>query len=78
VLETELVRGVATGAFGSADPTRDARLVFALVLDAVYEVVLGRADAMEQAASIWRFCWGGVRGAPPDQPLQPATTEERR
>jgi TetR/AcrR family transcriptional regulator len=61
VFGDELVAGVTEGVITSADPRRDARLTFTLVLDGIHDVVVGRAEPLEQAAYLWRF----VRGGPP-------------
>jgi AcrR family transcriptional regulator len=73
---TVAVSAVSTGAVGSFDPQRQARAVFALVLDGIHEVARGDAEPLDVAAFLWRFCWGGLRGAfdnsmPPDPEEQP-------
>jgi AcrR family transcriptional regulator len=64
VLADELVDAAAHRAVHTPDPRGDARLIFTLVLDRIHEVVLGRADALEEAARLWRLCWSGVRAEP--------------
>ncbi len=64
VLADELVDGATHGAVHTPDPRGDAETIFAVVLDRIHEVVLGRADAPEEAARLWRLCWTGVRGDP--------------
>ena len=53
---------VAAGVADAPDPRRTARTVLALVLDGLFEVVLGRAEPLEEAAFLWRCSWAGVRG----------------
>ena len=62
VLTTEIVRAADAGAITSADPARDAELVFALVLEGIHDVTLGRAEPLDEAAYLWRFCRSGLRG----------------
>ncbi|HSO96318.1 MAG TPA: TetR/AcrR family transcriptional regulator [Acidimicrobiia bacterium] len=62
LLTTEIEAAAASGAASSADPTRDARAVFALLLDGIHEVARGGAQPLEVAAFLWRFCWGGLHG----------------
>jgi AcrR family transcriptional regulator len=62
VLADAFQETVAAGLAEAADPRRTARTVFALVLDGLHEVVLGRAEPLEEAAFLWRCTWGGVRG----------------
>jgi AcrR family transcriptional regulator len=64
VLADELDGGAADATVRTPDPRGDARLIFALVLDRIHAVVLGHADAPEEAARLWRLCWTGVRGDP--------------
>ena len=64
VLADELVGAAVDGTARTPDPRGDARMIFALVLDRIHEVVLGRADALEEAARLWRLCWSGVRADP--------------
>ena len=56
-----------------ADARRVARTMFALVLEAIHDVVLGRAEALTEAEFVWEFCWHGV-GCPPTS----AVSEEER
>jgi AcrR family transcriptional regulator len=69
VLTAEIDAAASTGAARSLDPQRDARAVFALLLDGIHDVARGGAEPLEEAAFLWRFCWGGLRGAfdPPTQ-----------
>jgi AcrR family transcriptional regulator len=47
----------------SADPKRDARTMFAVLLDGIHDVVVGRAtEAHELARYLVRFCTLGVEG----------------
>jgi AcrR family transcriptional regulator len=62
VLVSEIATAAASGAAASPDPERDARAVFALVLDGIHDVTRGVAEPLEEASFIWRFCWGGLRG----------------
>ncbi len=62
VLAAEIDAGVTAGVVASPDPGRDARAVFALVLDGIHDVAVGRAEPLDEAAFLWRFCWGGLRG----------------
>ncbi len=59
VLRDELVAAQHAGAV-TADPERDAQTVFALVLEGVHDVTLGRVAALDQADYLWRFCWSGI------------------
>ncbi len=76
VLAEELAAAAADGAARTPDPRGDAELIFALVLDRIHEVVLGRADATDEAERLWRLCWSGVRGAP--EPARPPRSQEDR
>jgi AcrR family transcriptional regulator len=62
VLGAEIEGAAAAGAVVSPDPQRDARMVFALVLDGIHDVTRGESEPLDQAGSVWRFCWGGLRG----------------
>ena len=66
---TEEVRGaVDAGVAVAPDPRRVARTMFALVLEAIHDVVLGRAEPLAEAQFVWDFCWHGVhrdRSRPP-------------
>ena len=63
VLAAEIAAGVTAGVVTSPDPARAARAIFALVLDGIHDVAVGRAEPLDEAAFLWRFCWGGLRGA---------------
>jgi AcrR family transcriptional regulator len=56
VLATEIARAVDAGLAASREPARDAETIFVLVLEGIHEVGLGRADPLEQASYLWRFC----------------------
>jgi AcrR family transcriptional regulator len=63
LLIDDLTLAMANGEMRPADPERDARTVFNLVLLYIHELVLaGRtADAVDEAAAyVWSFCWGGL------------------
>jgi len=76
VFADELAAGAAEGVVGSDDPRRDARLTFTLVLDGIHDVVVGRAEPLDEAAYLWRFVRSGVRGDPSRSTL--TTSEEDR
>ena len=76
VFADELTAGAAEGIVGSADPRRDARLTFTLVLDGIHDVVVGRAEPLDEAAYLWRFVRSGVRADPPSSTA--ATSGEGR
>ena len=65
LLETELAAGARAGVVASGDHARDALTVFALVLEGIHDVTVEGADPLEEAAYLWRFCSGGLRGAAP-------------
>ncbi len=49
------------GFIGSDDPKRDARTMFAVLLDGIHDVVVGRvSDAHELAGYLVQFCTRGV------------------
>lgn len=60
LLADEVERAALTGAIASRDPRRDARRVFTLILDGIYDVALGRAEPLEEAESLWGFCTQGL------------------
>ena len=70
VLADEVQGAVDAGVATAADARRVARTMFALVLEAIHDVVLGRADALAEADFIWEFCWHGV-GCDPRTPAAP-------
>jgi AcrR family transcriptional regulator len=76
VLAQAVAGTVSAGLASTPDPRRAARTLFALVLDAIHEVVLGRADALEEATFLWPICWSGVRGDAPDR-RAPTPAEDR-
>lgn len=53
----------------SRDSTRDAELVFALVLGGIHDVAIGQVDPLDEAAYLWDFCWPAV-----SRPLDTTTT----
>jgi AcrR family transcriptional regulator len=58
LLAREIASAVAT-----PDPARDAHTVFALVLEGIHEVTLGRVEPIDEATYLWRFCGSALRGA---------------
>jgi AcrR family transcriptional regulator len=76
VLAAEIEHAASTGAVESLDPQREARAVFALVLDGIHDVARGEAEPLDEAAFVWQFCWAGLRGAF-DEPTH-ADPEEQR
>jgi len=60
LLEREIAAATAAGVCASPNPARDADLVFALVLEGIYDVSLGRAEPLDEAAYLWGFCWAGL------------------
>lgn len=58
VLETEIA--AATTALADRDPAREARMVFALVLEGIHDVTLGHVEPLEEADALWAFCWAGL------------------
>ena len=74
VLTDTLERAVSTGVAAAPQPRRAARTIFALVLVAIHEVVLDRAEPLEEADFLWAFCWGGLRRDPSEPPI--ASPEE--
>ncbi|HUV09583.1 MAG TPA: TetR/AcrR family transcriptional regulator [Acidimicrobiia bacterium] len=69
VLILEVSAAADAGVVSSDDPTRDAATIFALVLEGIHDVTLGRVDALDQAEYLWRFCRAALRGdrSVPDQ-----------
>lgn len=72
------------GAAASTAPARDAATVFALVLDAIHDVTLGRADPRDRAEHLWQFCGRALGVADPgsqpvsrvlSQPVSPPTSQ---
>lgn len=62
VLVAQVAAAAEAGVVSSDDPPRDAATIFALVLEGIHEVALDRADALEQAEYLWRFCRAALRG----------------
>jgi hypothetical protein len=56
-----LAREIAS-ARNTPDPARDAHTVFALVLEGIHEVTLGRVQPLDEATYLWRFCDNALRG----------------
>ncbi len=75
VFADELAAGAAEGLVRADDLRRDAHFTFTLVLDGISQVVVGRAEPIEEAEQLWRFVQHGVRT---DPTTAPATTEEVR
>jgi AcrR family transcriptional regulator len=67
LLAAELSSAAAAGTIISSEPTRDAETVFGLLLGGVHEVTLGRRDAGDVAAHLWRLCWSGLGATDPDR-----------
>ncbi len=69
VLVEQVAAAAEASVITSSDPTRDAGTIFALVLEGIHNVTLGRVDALDQAEYLWRFCLAALRGdrALPDQ-----------
>ncbi len=59
----DLLEREVAGALDTLDPARDARTVFALVLEGIHDVTLGRVEPLDEATYLWRFCWSALRGA---------------
>jgi AcrR family transcriptional regulator len=66
VLETEIVAATGPDAREPRDAARDAELVFALVLEGIHDVTLGRVEPLDEAAYLWAFCWPAVSRAAVD------------
>jgi AcrR family transcriptional regulator len=60
LLEEEIGSATAAGVCASPDPARDAETVFAVLLEGIYNVSLGRAEPREEAEYLWGFCWAGL------------------
>ena len=70
VLIAQVSAAANAGAVSSDDPIRDAATIFALVLEGIHDVTLGRVDALDQAEYLWRFCraaLGGDRSVPDEE-----------
>lgn len=61
LLSHELDAASRAGVIAIDEPARHAQTMFALILEGVHDVTLGRAEAFDQAAYIWQFCWGGLQ-----------------
>jgi AcrR family transcriptional regulator len=59
----DLLSREVAAAVTTSDPARDARTVFALVLEGIHEVTLGHVEPLEEATYLWQFCWSALRGA---------------
>jgi AcrR family transcriptional regulator len=75
VLAAEIAAAASHGTDISLDPPREARAIFALLLDGIHDVARGGAEPLDEAAFLWRFCWGGLRGA--IEPPTPSEPEEQ-
>jgi len=62
VLTNAIASAADAGDVTSPDPARDAEMIFALVLEGIHDVTLGRAEPLEEAEYLWRFCRGALRG----------------
>lgn len=62
LLADEIAGAVAARVARSQSPARDAATVFGLLLSAIHDVTIGRADAGETAAYLWQFWWNGLHG----------------
>ena len=60
LLAEQIAGAVEGGSTSGEDAGRDARTAFALLLDGIHEVTLGRVDARDQAEYLWRFCAGAL------------------
>lgn len=76
VLVAQVDAAADAGVIASDDPTRDAATIFALVLEGIHDVTLGRVDASSQAAYLWSFCLAALRGDRSDP--DPDPDPERR
>lgn len=61
VLIDQVAAATDAGVIASSDPRRDAETIFALVLEGIHDVTLGRVDALDQAEYLWRFCRAALR-----------------
>jgi AcrR family transcriptional regulator len=78
VLATDIARAADAGVAESREPSRDADTIFVLVLEGIHEVGLGRADPLEQASYLWRFCAAALRLDPEPEPADTAHGGARR
>jgi AcrR family transcriptional regulator len=65
LLAREIAAGAEQGVVASRDPQRDAQTVFAIVLEGIGDVTLGRVAPLDQANYLWRFCRAALE---PDHP----------
>ncbi|MBM3670906.1 MAG: TetR/AcrR family transcriptional regulator [Actinobacteria bacterium] len=65
VLEAELA--AASTPRTGFDASRDARRVFALLLEGIHNVTLGRVDPCDEADAAWSFLWAGLSRSFSDQ-----------
>jgi len=70
LLAGELAAASTAGVVAPTNHERDAQTVFGLVLEGVHDVTLGRAEALDQAEYLWRFCWRGLHGRDGDREEQ--------
>jgi AcrR family transcriptional regulator len=61
VLEREIERATAAGECSSTDAARDAETIFALMIEGLSDVTLGRVEALDEADYLWGFCWGALQ-----------------
>jgi AcrR family transcriptional regulator len=60
LLAAELDTASRAGVAGSREPAREAQTVFALLLEGIHDVTIGRAQPLEEAAYLWWFCSSGL------------------
>ncbi len=58
----DLLAQEIAGAVTTSEPARDAHIVFALLLEGIHEVTLGRVEPRDEADYLWRFCRGALHG----------------
>lgn len=62
LLAREITRAADAGLVRRDDAARDAQTIFGLLLSAIHDVTMGRADPLELAPYVWGFCWAGLHG----------------
>ena len=62
LLAREITRAADAGLVRRDDAARDAQTIFGLLLSAIHDVTIGRADPLELAPYVWGFCWAGLQG----------------
>ena len=70
MLNEEVHGAVDAGVAVAPDPRHAARAMFALVLESIHDVVLGRAEPLAEAQFVWDFCWHGVHRDPHRLPAE--------